>query len=346
MSTALLLALLAAAPAAGRAPPTAFLHYLDRTEGAFLVLVPKGWTTQGGIVRVNPLAAGGPGQSLEAKLDFAVLREPEGRVALRWLPSTNYVQPGPGVITPSVNGMPVVPMPTPRDFILRGILPRLRPGARGLQVVEVQPRPDVERAMRTGDKARSLVANGTLYQVAAQAVTVSYEEAGTRYREILFAAIEGLAVAETRLWSNGLTVAARAPEGEFAAYGPVARVILNSFALSPRWWAAEAAGQQQRGRVVDQTMKHIAQLDREIAEHRQKTQAQIQDQAYLTLTGQERWTNPHTGRKELGSNEWRHRWQDSFGQVIYTDDDRWDPNLDPALKVSGFKRPPPPGAGP
>ncbi len=348
MTTALLLALLAGAPAAGRAapPPTAFLHYLDRTEGAFLVLVPKGWTTQGGIARVNPLTAGGPGQSLEAKLDFAVLREPAGRVAVRWLPSTNYVHPGPGVITPSVNGMPVVPMPTPRDFILRGILPRLRPAARGLQVVEVQPRPDVERAMQAGDKARSLMASGTRYHVAAQAVTVTYEEGGTRFKEVLFAAIEGLAVAETQLWSNGLTVAARAPEGEFASYGPVARVIINSFGLSPRWWAAEAAGQRDRGRVVDQTMKYIAQLDREIAEHRQKTQAQIQDQAYLTLTGQERWINPHTGRPELGSNEWKHRWQDNFGQVIYTDEDRWDPNLDPALKVSGFKRAPPPGARP
>jgi hypothetical protein len=346
MTASLLLALLAAAPAAGRAPPTAFLHYLDRTEGAFLVLVPKGWTTQGGIARVNPLAAGGPGQSLEAKLDFAVLREPAGRVAVRWLPSTNYVQPGPGVITPSVNGMPVVPMPSPRDFLLQGVLPRLRPGARGLEVVEVQPRPDVEQAIRTGDKARSLTAQGARYHVAAQAVTVDYEEGGARFREVLFAAIEGYALMGTQLWSNGLTVAARAPREEFAAYGPVARVILNSFALNPRWWAAEAAGQQQRGRVVDQTMKYIAQLDREISEHRQQTQGQIQDQAYLTLTGQERWINPHTGRPELGSNEWRHRWQDAFGQVIYTDDDRWDPNLDPALKVSGFKRAPPPGARP
>lgn len=66
--------------------------------------------------------------------------------------------------------------------------------------------------------------------------------------------------------------------------------------------------------------------------------AAIQDQQYLTLTGQERWVNPHTGKPELGSSAWGHRWQDPSGRVIYTDDGAWDPNLDPALHVSGFVR--------
>jgi hypothetical protein len=337
-----LLALLTlAASGSPPAPAMVFQRYLDRTENAFLVLVPQGWVTEGGIVRVNPLAAGGPGQSVEAKLDFAVKRERDGRVMIRWLPSTNHVQPGPWVVTPTVNGMPVAPMPTPRAYALRALFPRLRPGARDVKVVGVERRSDVEKAMRYGDKARGLQASGARYHVAAEATTVSYEEGGTRYREVLFVAVEGIAMAETQLWSNGLTVAARAPEAEFASYDRVARVVLNSFAIDPRWWAAEASGQRHRAAVVEATTRYIAQVDQEIADHRRKTQAQIQDQAYLTLTGQERWVNPHTGRVELGSNEWKHRWQDSFGQVIYTDDDRWDPNLDPALNLSGFKRAPP-----
>jgi hypothetical protein len=337
-------ALLAAAPLATTAAALTggamvFDPYLDRSENAFMVLVPRGWSVEGGIVRVSPLASG-PGQAIEAKLDFAVKREPAGRVAIRWLPSTTSVQPTAWTMTPSVNGMPVLAMPTPRDFAVRMLFPRLRPRARDVEVVGVEPRPDVVAAMRSGHKARSLLAAGARYLVDAVAVTFTYGEGGTRYRELVFAALEGYQVAETLVWSNGLTVAARAPEAEFAGYQRVARVVVNSFALNPRWWAPEASGQRYRAGVVKATQDHLAQVDREIQEHRQKTQAQIQDQQYLNLTGQERWLNPHTGRPELGSNEWKHRWQDAFGQVIYTDDGRWDPNADPDLKVSGFKRSP------
>jgi hypothetical protein len=40
-----------------------FQRYLDRTEGAVMVLVPQGWLAEGGIDRVNPLASG-PGQAI------------------------------------------------------------------------------------------------------------------------------------------------------------------------------------------------------------------------------------------------------------------------------------------
>ena len=66
--------------------------------------------------------------------------------------------------------------------------------------------------------------------------------------------------------------------------------------------------------------------------------AQINDNSYLTLTGQERYINPPTGVEELGSNEWKYRWENASGEIIYTDDGAWDPNFDPDLRVSGYKR--------
>lgn len=49
---------------------------------------------------------------------------------------------------------------------------------------------------------------------------------------------------------------------------------------------------------------------------------------------------PRTKKVELGSNEWKHRWVGPGGEVIYTDDGSWNPNLDPGLKLSGFERSP------
>ena len=123
----------AAVPKAHPAPRLAFSRYIDRTEGAFLALVPRGWKVQGGIVRINALAAqGGVGNAAEAKLDFAVLREPDGRVGIRWLPKINYAQPSPGnaMLGGNWNGMPVLAMPKAADYLSRLLFPRLRAGAR------------------------------------------------------------------------------------------------------------------------------------------------------------------------------------------------------------------------
>lgn len=83
--------------AAAAAPPLVFTKYFDKTEGAFFVLVPKGWITQGGMVRVNPLAAqGGVGNATEAKIDFAVAKDASGKVQIRWIPKINYARPAAG----------------------------------------------------------------------------------------------------------------------------------------------------------------------------------------------------------------------------------------------------------
>jgi len=150
----------------------------------------------------------------------------------------------------------------------------------------------------------------------AAMVTVAYQEGGVAYRELLFVALEGYSAMGAGLWQNTLTIAARAPEAEFAAYGPVAKVVVNAFALNSDWL-----------------------IDGEIARSRADTMSTIQQQ-YLTLTGQQLYVNPRTGREELGSNEWKHRWVDGSSGVTYTDDPNWNPNLHPELRVSGFERSP------
>lgn len=77
-------------------PTIVFQRYVDHSEGAFLVLVPRGWITQGGMVHVNPMTAvGGVGQSVETKIDFRIMREAEGKVMVHYLPKINFVEPSP-----------------------------------------------------------------------------------------------------------------------------------------------------------------------------------------------------------------------------------------------------------
>jgi hypothetical protein len=319
----------------------AFRRYIDQTEGAFLVLVPQGWSTRGGMVRVNPLTAvGGVGQAMEAKIDFAIMREPAALAYLRWLPKIRYAQPSQGnaMLNGNWNGMPIVAMLSPQNYITRILFPQLHPKASDVKVLSTQPRPDLAASIRMLPEAQALLSKGIPYQADAASVQISYQEQGARFKEIIFTAIEGYSFMGAGLWNNSFTMAARAPESEYDSYGPLTKVIINSFSLNPRWLAAELQGQIQRGQLIQNTLKDIAKVDAEIASQRAKTMAQINDQEYLVLTGQERYLNPHTGNEELGSNEWKYRWENASGEIIYTDEGNWDPNLDPNLKVSGYKR--------
>ncbi len=343
MKRLLILTVLAMTVLAVRAAePVAFTRYIDRTEGAFLLLVPSGWQTAGGIVRVNPLAAGGSGNATEAKIDFAVMREPEGRVAIRWLPKINYAQPSPynAMLNGNWNGMPVVAMPSAADYLTRLLFPSLHPKAGDVRIEKTQPRPDSVAALRQLPVARAVLSQGARYVADATMLTVTYTEGGVRYRELLFVALEGYELMGTGLWSNPFTIVARAPVDEYEAYGRVAKVVVNSFALNPLWFQGEAAGQIHRGGVAADTLRRLAEVDAQIARNRAETMAQINRQEYLTLTDQECYRNPFTGEKEYGSNQWKHRWTNAGGEQFYSDDDHWDPNRDPKLHVSGYQRSP------
>jgi hypothetical protein len=347
------ISLVAAAPAGKPAAKPAakvpagivrFTRYFDRSEGAFFVLVPKGWQTVGGMVRVNALQAqGGAGNATDAKIDFAVAKDSSGKVQIRWLPKINYAQPTPAnsMLGGNWNGMPIVAMPRAVDFLGKMLFPYLHPNAADAKALEAKQRPDIVASVSQMPSAQSIRQAGMNYFADAATLTLSYEEGGLRYREILFVALEGYELPGTGgLWDNLLTIVARAPEAEFASYGPIARTVVNSFSLNPVWLKAELEGQARRADLVQSTLKDISRVDAEIAKSRSATMASIQREQYLTLTSQELYVNPKTGEAELGSSEWKQRWVGPSGEVVYTDDKSWDPNLDPDLKLSGFERSP------
>ncbi|MEZ5011726.1 MAG: hypothetical protein R2744_09080 [Bacteroidales bacterium] len=53
----------------------------EPNEKAFTILKPAGWIVQGGIVRWDPNSAGGAANAIEAKIDFALLKDNQ----VRWL---------------------------------------------------------------------------------------------------------------------------------------------------------------------------------------------------------------------------------------------------------------------
>ncbi len=109
-----------------------------------------------------------------------------------------------------------------------------------------------------------------------------------------------------------------------------------------RWIVGEVQGQLVRAGIHANAQKEAQRIGREIAEHRRKTNAEINNDMYLTLTGQEEYVNPYTKEVEIDSGEWRHRWVNESGEIVFTNNDNYDPNVvpNPPFNRTDFKRSP------
>jgi len=320
-----------------------FQRVSEPKEQAFTLLIPKGWQSEGGIFRVNPTAQGGPSQSIAAKLDFAVKKDRQGSVMIRWLPDMLYydarMSPAGqmGLFPPGSNyqGMTVYPMMSALQFLSQIVFPYAHPQAGNVQITDQKQLPKVARQFQQNT---SRTIPGSTFSYDAALMTVTYRENGVNYEEKMVTVIENWGQLGAGMWGNKETFIVRTPKGKFSKWEPVFSIIQNSVKLNFKWLAGEMRGQQYRTGVVREVQRQTQDIERQITQHRQKTNAEINNDMFLTLTEQEEYVNPYTKEVEMGSNQWKHRWINESGDVIYTDKESYDPNTDIHLNRSDYKR--------
>jgi hypothetical protein len=139
------------------------------------------------------------------------------------------------------------------------------------------------------------------------------------------------------MWKNRETMLIRAPEGHLAVWEAILNVIQNSGRWNLKWVADEVNNQRRRAGQIIATQQEIQAVEKVINDNRINTYTEINKDMYLTLTGQDEFTNPFSGQPEIDTNAWDRRWLDETGNVIYTNDANYNPNTDPDLNISGFK---------
>lgn len=316
----------------------------EPNEKAFTFLLPEGWSISGGITRVDPSTSGGSGNAIEAKL-YMKLTSPDNKAAMGWLPDTRFFDmrrfPGQNLAGPlfpdgsNYNGMLVMRMMPPADFVREIAVPFAHPHAQNLQITNVQQLPELSDEYR---KMSALMLGGYHFDYQTAIATMEYTENGIQYLEKMVCTIEDWGQAGGGLWSNKETWYVRAEKPLFEEMAPVFATIGHSVKLNPEWISREIRSQQVNSNIALQTQHDIEHIDREITEHRALTNSEINNDMYLNLTGQEDYNNPFTGETERGTNEWNYRWMNEQGDVIYTDNQNYHPNNDVNLTTQGFKR--------
>lgn len=321
-----------------------FHRVSEPNEQAFTLLLPENWKLSGGVSRVDPMSAEGSGNAVEAKL-YMKITSADDRYEMGWLPDTRFFDmrryPGVNPAAPvfpdgsDYNGMQVMPFPSPVEFILRVAVPFAHPHAKNLKITAADPLYSLAEEY-SEMSARLLKGNRFSYQAAL--VTLEYSENRIQYLEKMVCVIEDYGLPGAGLWGNKETWYARAVKDDFDTVAAVFATVGQSVRFNTEWLRREIHIQQVNGNIAIQTQQMVEQPDREIAGHKTRINAEINNDMYLNLTSQEDYTNPFTGETERGSNEWNYRWENDRGDVIYHNNQNYNPNEDAGLKVNGFKR--------
>jgi hypothetical protein len=123
----------------------------EPNEKAFTILKPKGWLTEGGIVRWDPNTMGGAANAIEAKIDFALKLDNVGSVKIHWLPDIYFAdltgQPVAGMFPEGsfYNGMPVLHKMNAPEFLRQHVIPYVHKDIDKLSILNSKELPEVER---------------------------------------------------------------------------------------------------------------------------------------------------------------------------------------------------------
>jgi hypothetical protein len=180
-----------------------------------------------------------------------------------------------------------------------------------------------------------MVTNMTYY---AGLVEFTYTENGMAYSERMITVIEDYGQGGGGLWKNRESILIRAPLNELKNWERTMSTIQNSGIWNMKWVVGEINGQRRRSGQIALTNQEIQKIDNAMTESRRKTNSAINHDMYLTVTGQADYVNPYTGRTEQDNSDYRYRWIDQSGNVIYSDSETYNPNMDPQLHVSGYRR--------
>ncbi len=328
--------------ASGKGERNIYNWVWELREKAFKVLIPQGWSVDGGIYRLDPVAMNGAANATEGKLDFKIMKDKQGKTMMRWLPEMFYIDMS---MSPAGqmglfqqgsfnNGMIVMPIMSAENYLTSSVFSYYHPNASNIRVKNTKKLPDLAKMVK--NETKLIMDLGFTYDAAM--VEVEYTEDGINYEEQLVAAIVNMGAAAGGMWKNRYTFYTRAPKGQLKSVKPAFAHIGNSIRLNPQWVQKELKAVAANNDALLKTQREIIRIGNEITRHRQRTNEIIMQDAYNILTGQEDYVNPYSGEVEQGTNEYEYRWVSDGDHVIYTDDPNYDPNAEQELNHFEFKR--------
>jgi hypothetical protein len=324
---------------------SAVFHRMDEpNERAFSVLVPDGWKITGGIKRIaNPNQRPIEGSG-EVKLYMKVC-SPDEQCVVCWLPDNRFIAlvhqrngrntPAKNVNGDNYQGMTVMSKSSPVEFARQVILPFAHPHADEIRITGVQ---EISSAEDIYGGLYALIFPGRDAGYHLFAGTIEYQENGVIFDERLVYVINDFKSDNSLVWGNRETWYVRAEKGKFDSMAPVFNTIVQSFRISQKWMVNELGVKQVYQGISPDRAEEIEEHGSEICRAHERYQTWMANEIFNIQAGSLFFTNPFTGNAERGSGVWKYRWENERGDLVYTEDQDYDPNLDPAMELKNYRR--------
>jgi hypothetical protein len=309
--------------AGGKAGNIFLKLYREQYQGAFYMLIPKGWKAEGGMipsgVQWNVV------DLVENNIRFRVT-SPDGKSFFGWYPRFYFQDPAVhmqssgGLLRPQIGGVlngcwiyPYMGVAQYVQYIIFGQLaaqelqnPRII--GRAVESPELRPwLPQMAQRKECGYVNFECTIGGT--PMYGRIYTLVYD-LGT-------------------IWSTVGTFGWIAPKSRWKEDERIMELCIRSFRLNPKWVRRAAAAQQKRGEKYGQVIREMQGIDNEINRNRSQTRSDIQEEFYKVITEQIETFDLETGDKKR-LPMYNNAWTNGRGDYVLKDyDDGTLPVEDP-----------------
>ena len=289
--------------------------YREPYQGAFHILIPKGWKAEGGMipsgVQWNVV------DLVENNIRFRVT-SPDGKSFFGWYPRFYFQDPqiimrsSGGILHPQtgqvLNGCWLYPYLNVAQYVRYIVFGQLsqnefrNPRILGNTVPAPELKPWVPRMASRSDCGYvnfECTINGT--PMVGRLYSINYEVQGV-------------------IWTTVGTFGWLAPKSRWKENERVMELCLRSFRLDPRWVKKASAATRYRAQKYHQVIQDIHRIDNEITQHRNQTRSGIQEEFYKVITEQIETYDPESGQMKY-LPMYNHAYTDGQGNYFLRDYD-------------------------
>lgn len=278
--------------------------YTEKKQGAFHILIPKGWKAEGGMIPSG--VEWNIVDLIETNIRFRVT-SPDGKSFFGWYPRFYFQDPrimaassgGMLQLQPghTINGCWMYPYMNIAEYVRTIVFGQfaatefINPRITGNAVESPELKPLVP----------SVATSSSCGYVNFECSIADKPSFGRMY-----AIIYDLG---GQLWSTTGTFGLVAPKDRWTKDERLMEYCIRTFRLDPAWVKKATAASAQRAKKYGQTMQELAAMDQEIQKSHSQTLSDTQTEFYKVLTGQIETRDPETGQG---------KWLPSYNKA-YTD---------------------------
>ena len=264
--------------------------YREQYQGAFSILIPKGWRAEGGMVPSG--VSWNVVDLVENNIRFRVT-SPDGKSFFGWYPRFYFQDPAViaqtsmGILQKQagevINGVWLYPFMNIEQYVQNIVFAQFAANEFKNPRILGQAQPDPGLQPWIPKNVSHHYAGYVNFECLINETPVFGR---------IYTIIYNI---QNALWSTVGTWGLVAPKSRWSDDERIMEICIRSFRLDPQWVVRASAAQRQRGQQYNDVIRHMNQIDQDIQKNRAQTNSDIMHENYKMLTGQIETRDPESG---------------------------------------------------